>query len=229
MDKIKFHLKERMNFVLIYKVNINSKQDKRNGMKKTLVFVISFILLPVLLPSLLSLCGGGNSQDEINTQSEIAKAEENTGKNSVEEIDTESVISNIVESEKTLNEIRFGNWKDEDWYDNDYFRFLRKSIDDCMRGIENEDTKHLQEYKSFLQGQFFVNHVEAFLGGGVYMYLAFLDKPEIMYEAWVYSYVKEQTVTGYHLRAFSKNEETLNATKEEVIERMKEFPHLKLW
>ena len=57
-------------------------------MKKTLVFVISFILLPVLLSSLLSLCGGKNSQNEVHTQPEVEKTEENTGKNSVEEIDT---------------------------------------------------------------------------------------------------------------------------------------------
>jgi len=186
-------------------------------MKKTLIFVISFILLPMLSPMLLSLCGGNNKQNAEDTQVE------DTG------VNMESATAKIIESEEKLNEIRFGNWKNEDWYDNDYFRFLRKTIDDCLKGIENEDTEHLQGYKSFLHGQFFVNDVKVFLGGGVSISLAFLDQPEILYDAWVYSYVVGQTVIGYNLRAFSKSNETLNATKEEVIERMKEFPYLKLW
>ena len=175
---------------------------------KTKIFVISFIAITILL-------GVSNGQIiEIFNVIEIY-----------------NVIKDNIESTDDIpaNEIRFGNWTDKDWYDNDYFRFLRKCIDDCLQGIENDDTEHLQEYKSFLQGQFFINHVEAFIGGGVFMYLAFLDNPEILYEAHVYSYVEGKTVTDYNLRSFRKREETINATKESVIERMKEYPHLKLW
>ena len=42
-------------------------------MNKTLIFLISFILLTVLLPSLLSLCGGKNSQNTVNTQAVILR------------------------------------------------------------------------------------------------------------------------------------------------------------
>jgi len=184
----------------------------------------------LFLIALIFISCSGNKPQKMNEkiQDEITlKIDEIENENT--EINLESVAENIIESEKKLNEIRFENWKDGDWYDNDYFRFLRKSIDDCLKGVENEDTEHLQEYKSFLQGQFFVNHVEVFLGGGVFVYLAFLDNPGTMYEAWVYSYVEEQTVTGYSLRAFRKYTEALNTTKEGVMERMKEFPHLKLW
>jgi len=186
---------------------------------KTKIFALSLIAVSILL------CVSYGTK---RSNTDMAETDE-TKNAALPEINTDSVAAKVLESEERLNDVRFGNWTDKDWYDNDYFRFLRQSIDDCLNGTENEDTEQLQEYKPFLQGQFFVNHVEAVSMGGLYIYLAFVEKPEILYEAFVYSYVKGQTITGYNLRSFVKSDETLNATKEQVIEKFKEYPHLKLW
>ena len=42
-------------------------------MNKTLIFVISFILLAVLSPLLLLFCGGNNNQNEVDTQAEVSQ------------------------------------------------------------------------------------------------------------------------------------------------------------
>ena len=129
---------------------------------------------------------------------------------------------------KSLNDIRFGNWTDADWSDNDYFRFLRKCFNDCCNGVENQ---YLQEYKPILHNQFFIYKAEPFLMGGLFIHLGFLNEPETLYETSVYSDVDEETetITGYHLRGFRKSEETTDFTKEQILELLKEHPEYKLW
>ena len=57
---------------------------------------------------------------------------------------TNSVASKDRVKEKTdttalsLNEIRFKDWTDEDWLDNDYFRALRTCINDWLDGKNRE-------------------------------------------------------------------------------------------
>ena len=133
---------------------------------------------------------------------------------------------------KSLNEIRFGNWTEKDWYDNDYFQFLRKCIDDCLKGVENENTQLLQDYKSVIKGKFFIYDVEPYINGGLFITLGFLDKPEIVFQTVVYSYVNEDTgkITDYRLRGgFRELEKTSDITKEDILQIIKEHPENKLW
>jgi len=143
----------------------------------------------------------------------------------------DSLLKSIEFCNKPKNEIRFGNWTDEDWYDNDYFRFLRKYFDDCSKGIVNESTYWLQDYKSLLDNQFFIYDVQEFIGGGLYITLGFLNAPETLYNTVVYSEVdcEKETVTEYSLLGFRKIEETSIFTKEDVLKLIKEHPENKLW
>ena len=132
---------------------------------------------------------------------------------------------------KSLNEIRFGHWTEKDWYDNDYFRFLRKCIDDCLKGVDSENTRPLQDYRTMINGRFFIYDAEPYIDGGLFITLGFLEQAEKVYRTVVYSDVDEDTekITGYRLRGFRELEETSDITKEEILQIIKEHPENKLW
>ena len=170
----------------------------------------------LLLTTALLLCACGQNNRRQSTETTLQKSH-----NSI--INSSDV--------KSLNEIRFGNCTDEDWYDNYYFRFLRKCFDECLKGIENENTQQLQDYKSVLNNKFVIYNVESYIFGGLFITLGFLNKPEIAYQTIVYSDVDEKTgkITGYSLRGFNELEEKLNITKDDILQLMKEHPENQLW
>jgi hypothetical protein len=104
-------------------------------------------------------------------------------------------------------------------------------MDECLQGIENDNTQHLQDYKSALKDKFFIYDADDFLLGGLCITLGFLNKPEIIYQTVVYSYVDEETETiiGYELRGFMETKEKADFTKEEILIIMKEHPEYKFW
>ena len=192
---------------------------------KTKIFILSFIAVTILL---CVSCRKKEEAKNVTATNGVVSNEKKT------DDEIEFMLDSIIQSregKKSKNEIRFGDWTDKDWYDNDYFRFLRKCFDDCYKGIENENTDDLQEYKSLLHNQFFIYSAEEYIGGGMFIVLGFLNKPATLYETVVYSDVDEEkeTVTGYSLGGFRKSEETLEVTKKEILEISKEHPEYKLW
>ena len=134
---------------------------------------------------------------------------------------------------KALNEIRFENFKEEDWWDNDYIRTLRRYIDDFKNGYINEKDNEPENVKpQEVEGQFVVATVDECLGGGLFIYVIFIDNPKYYYSAWVYSFVDEDTekITGYSVRRFScEDDQETELTREQILNDLKEHPELKLW
>ena len=128
-----------------------------------------------------------------------------------------------------FNEIRFKDFTDEDWVDNDYIRCLRQYITDYNEGkIEDE---HLDPYKDKISGQFAVLSISPFMEGGAFIYIVFLDNPDYIFAAWVYSNVDEKTknVLDYSVRKIKIDEENSELTKEDILEVIEEHPENKLW
>lgn len=130
---------------------------------------------------------------------------------------------------KGLNDIRFAHFEDKDWLDNDYIRCLRKYLDDYLCGKIEDDG--LEPYKEIIQGKFVLGDTEPFLLGGLFIRFIFLDSPNNMFSAWVYSDVDEdrEVVTGYSVRAIKLEDDNSGFTKNRILELVKEHPELKLW
>lgn len=128
-----------------------------------------------------------------------------------------------------FNEIRFKDFTDEDWVDNDYIRCLRQYITDYNEGKKEDE--HLDPYKDKISGQFAVLSISPFMEGGAFIYIVFLDNPDDIFTAWVYSSVDEQTETvlDYSVRKIKIDEENSGLTKEDIQEIIKEHPENKLW
>ena len=132
-------------------------------------------------------------------------------------------------SGKGLNDIRFANYTDNDWLDNDYIHCLRKYIDDYNSGkVKNEG---LDPYKEKLKGKFVIGWAEPYLMGGLFIQIIFIDYPNDMFDAWVYSTVdvETETVLDYEVRSFTIDDEPCDYTTKQILELVKEHPELKLW
>ena len=130
---------------------------------------------------------------------------------------------------KGLNDIRFADFKDEDWLDNDYIRCLRKYLDDYNNGkIKDEG---LDQDKEMLKGKFVIGWAEPYIMGGLFIQFIFIDYPNDIFIAWVYSGVDEEKeeVLDYEVRSISLDEEKTGYTKEDILEIVKEHPEFKLW
>ncbi len=132
-------------------------------------------------------------------------------------------------SGESLNNIRFKNWTEKEWLDNEYIKAVRLFLDDYIQG-KAEDTD-LDPYKEVLKSKFIIANIEPAIFGGAYIQIIFLDLPNRVFTAWVYSDVdeEERTVSNYQLRTIDIEEATLEITKEELLQDLKEHPELKLW
>lgn len=193
-----------------------------------LIMKITTTTLAILfvLAAFLTACG---QQNKTNTITQDASKQKNEvpvkgGTNSELIKALDSLVS------KSLNEIRFADWTKDDWYENDYFRFLRQTFNEYLSG-EKEIMEKLTPYKSLLKSKFVIFNVEKFVGGGLFVDLIFLDAPQKVFTTNIYSYVDETTeiVTGYEIRGFQIDEEESGLTKEEILEIIKEHPENKLW
>lgn len=146
-----------------------------------------------------------------------------------------SVFKEIVEYmntaniSKSANDIRFGDWKENDWLDNEYIRTLRKYLDDYNAGIVSNP--ELDPYKEQIKGKFVIYDITPYLVGGAFIRITFLDMPDRVFSSWVYSHVDEQTgiVESYEFRSISIEEEETDMTKEDILQAIKEMDGLKLW
>lgn len=131
---------------------------------------------------------------------------------------------------RSLNDIRFKNWTDKDWYDNDYFRELRKYLDACYQG-EIVD-KNLEPYKSALKGQFAILNATPYISGGMFVSIVFLEAPNKIFDVGIYSDVDKdtETVVDYHvLGIIPREDEESGLTKNDILTIIKEHPENKLW
>ena len=163
----------------------------------------------------------------------------NTSKQNVTDSLSDSFItendSNLAENDSipegaSLNDIRFANFTDKDWIDNDYIRALRKHIDAYKRG--NVKDGDLDEYKDDIQGKFVIGHTEPFLLGGLYIEFIFVDRPENVFSVWVYSSVNEQTekIVDYSVRGIKLEDKRSGFTsKKQILDLLKEHPEYKMW
>lgn len=182
-----------------------------------------------LFTLLVAGCGSQSSKQKIATQPTEVATE------SIEEPNTQESNQVILQDStsgssemKSLNDVRFGNWTEKEWFDNDYFRTLRTYIDACYKG-EIKD-KVLEPYRFALKGKFAIFNAEPFIGGGMFIYFVFLDAPNKIFNAWIYSCVTEEnTVVDYQVRAVDISEEEAELTKEGILSIIKEHPENKLW
>ena len=130
---------------------------------------------------------------------------------------------------KSANDIRFGNWEESDWLDNEYIRTLRKYLDDYNAGKVNNP--NLDPYKEQIKGRFVIYSIEPYLLGGAFIKITFLDMPDRVFDGWIYSNVdeKKRVVESYEFRSISIEEEITDMTKEDILQAMKKTDGLKLW
>ena len=152
--------------------------------------------------------------------------------NATEEENSSNIDAEEISIGKSLNEIRFANWTPEDWLDNDYIKEMRSFFDSYSQGtIDDARFEALAPYKSLMKGQFTVLDVEPFIGGGLFMLIAFMDNPKQVFDAWVYGDIEneEEGVIGYDVRLCRPSKTVNNLSKEEILKILKEYPENKLW
>ena len=127
----------------------------------------------------------------------------------------------------SLNEIRFGNWTDDDWYDNAYFQQVRTLLNDPETlKAEYPDLKpHLQ----LLRSPFVVVDAQEAVFGGLFVDFVFPKSPNHHFRAWVYGVVENNKVTDYEVRYLALEDDECPLTGEAIASAMKREPRLKLW
>ncbi len=186
----------------------------------------NYILILVLL---IAGCGNRHSQQVANTQSIEIRTTASTAEQIAEETNIETLPDSTSNVSKGLNDIRFGNWTEKDWFDNDYFRALRKYIDACYkREAENKD---LEPYKSILKGKFVIMQAEPHIAGGMSVDIAFLDMSNKIFHVWIYSEVNinDEKICGYAVREFRLIDVESPLKKEDIFTIIREHPENKLW
>lgn len=145
----------------------------------------------------------------------------------VEEI--EDLLFDEMPSGRSLNDVRFDNWTEKEWLNNDYIKTLRNHIDACLNGGVSDE--YFDKYKDEITGQFLVYAIEPFLGGGVFIRYCFVDRPNEVFSTWVYSFVDEEndTVVGYECRGIEKEDFETGLTKEDIENLLEEDENHRLW
>ncbi len=130
---------------------------------------------------------------------------------------------------KSLNDIRFENWTEDDWQDNDYYREIRKYITSFQQGKVEDEV--LEANKEVLSSKFIVLEAQPMIAGGLWTCISFLESADKIFRVWVYSFVNEdkEKVLGYEVRTFRLHEEPSGLTKEDYLEIAAYNPKVKLW
>ena len=113
-----------------------------------------------------------------------------------EEEDLESILDlDSPNGDKSLNEIRFDGWTDDDFFNNDYLRAFRRYMDAYLQGKEFDETEAdpsvLEPYRERLRGKYLVNDVRVFPFGGLLYSLIPIDDAALMLKVWIYSTVED--------------------------------------
>ena len=133
------------------------------------------------------------------------------------------------QSHRSLNDIRFDGWTDEDWLNNDYIRTLRSYINACYRG--EEVCEALTPFREESQSKFVILAIEPALIGGTYILFSFLGAADKVFSTTVYSFVdeEEEKIMGYEVRYIRLLDQESGYTKEEYETYAKEDPRIILW
>ena len=129
-----------------------------------------------------------------------------------------------------LNGIRFEEWGDKEWLNNNYIRSVRLYIDAYNLGLVKDEG--LDKHKAALKGKFCICSIEPFMGGGAWMHIAFVDDTSFSLRFWVYSFVNESdpaAIEGYDVRGSDLVDEPLGISPEEIKEILTQNPHNRLW
>ena len=179
-------------------------------------------------------CSNGKKPEKGNTPTDSIKPAQadsikQAGVDSLGNEDSGLLFTDEDIEDESLNDIRFANFKDEDWLDNEYIRTLRKYIDD-FNNKKIEDAE-LEPHRSLLKGKFVIGNVEPFMLGGLFIQITFIDNPENVFSAWVYSIVdpEKRTVSNYAVHHMRLEKEKLEFTREQILQEMETHPELKLW
>ena len=133
------------------------------------------------------------------------------------------------QSHRSLNDIRFDGWTDEDWLNNDYIRTLRTYINACYRG--EGVCEALTPFREESQSKFVILAIEPALIGGTYILFSFLGAADKVFSTTVYSFVdeEEEKIMGYEVRYIRLLDQESGYTKEEYETYAKEDPRIILW
>lgn len=137
------------------------------------------------------------------------------------------VLKNPETANDGLNGIRFEGWSDKEWLNNNYIRSVRLYIDAYNLGLVKDEA--FDKHKSAMKGKFCICSIEPFMGGGAWMHIAFVDDTSFSLRFWVYSFVTDNTISGYEVRSADLVDEPLGITPEEIKEILKQNPLNQLW
>ena len=137
--------------------------------------------------------------------------------------------TSVCSAQGGLNAIRFRDWSDEQWYDNEYIREVRRYVDAVAR--EQIKDEVLEPYRDIIDSKFCVGEVECSLWGGADIFIMFLDDTSKVFSVHVYSSVDEQTeeVFDYEVRRVSLVDDACPFTREYLLQFVKDNPIHKLW
>lgn len=129
-----------------------------------------------------------------------------------------------------LNGIRFEEWSDKEWLNNNYIRSVRLYLDAYILGlVKNEE---FDKHKEAMKGKFCICSIEPFMGGGAWMHIAFVDDTSFSLRFWVYSFVNESNsiaIEGYDVRGADLIDEPIGISPSELKDILKENPLNTLW
>lgn len=126
-----------------------------------------------------------------------------------------------------LNGIRFESWGDKEWLNNNYIRSVRLYLDAYILGLVKDEA--LDKYKKAIKGKFCLCSIEPYIYGGVWVHITFVEDTSFSLRFWVYSFVTDNTISGYEVRKADLIDEPLGLTTEEIKEILKQNPHNQLW
>lgn len=159
------------------------------------------------------------------------------GLTEIETLDPFVVLSNekiVLKDPETandgLNGIRFEEWGDKEWLNNNYIRSVRLYLDAYVFGLVNNED--FDKHKLAMKGKFCLCSIEPFVYGGAWMHIVFLEDPSFSLRFWVYSFVNENNpiaIEGYDVRSAEIIDEPLGLTTDELKEILKDNPHNNLW
>ena len=156
------------------------------------------------------------------------------GLTEIETLDPFVVLSNekiVLKDPETandgLNGIRFEEWGDKEWLNNNYIRSVRLYIDAYNLGLVKDE--ELDKHKAALKGKFCICSIEPYVYGGAWVHIAFVNDTSFSLRFWVYSFVTNNTISGYEVRSADLIDKPLGLTTEEVKDILKQNPHNQLW
>ena len=156
------------------------------------------------------------------------------GLTEIETLDPFVVLSNekiVLKDPETandgLNGIRFEEWSDKEWLNNNYIRSVRLYLDAYNLGLVKDEG--LDKHKAALKGKFCICSIEPYVYGGAWVHIAFVNDTSFSLRFWVYSFVTDNAISGYEVRSADLVDEPLGITPEEIKDILKQNPHNQLW